>query len=219
MIFNEEEQKTIHKMRDIFLVAKQKFYILKYINTTEKSHPLRNLLCEALFRNVILELYSILYDTTPDTIAKKIIDKLIKQLEINQGVFEFHHEIPFHNIDDGTVDVEIIEEKLKIYIDSDGFEGINLDIQRIRSKFKKYRNKVLAHRDYGKFDYHISQEDIETMVNESEKIITTLLSIIKSTSADCFDVSSLVNDGEIKLLFEVLSGNRVLNSNLYQKLF
>lgn len=218
MIFNEEEQETIHKMREIFFVAKQKFYILKYINTTEKSHPLRNLLCEALFRNIILELYSILYDTTPNTIAKKIFDKLIPEIEKNNGMFNFEHKIPIHNIDDGTVNTEIIHEELPVSIDNENFDGVNFNIQGIRSKFKKYRNKVLAHRDYGKYDYHISQNDIEMMINESEKIINALLKIIQPTTAYCFDVSLSVNDYQITSLFDTLAGNKNVNSTLYQPL-
>ena len=76
MIFTEKEQQAIHKILEVFINAKQKYGILKYINTTEKSHPLRNLLCEALFRNIILELYSVLYDTTRNTIANTINDQL-----------------------------------------------------------------------------------------------------------------------------------------------
>ena len=161
MIFTEKEQQAIHKILEVFINAKQKYGILKYINTTEKSHPLRNLLCEALFRNIILELYSVLYDTTRNTIANTINKKLINTSKENNGIFKLSHDLTFHSIDDGSISVEPYYQELKLSIDkSNNTQIINLNTNEVRQKFKKYRNKILAHKDFPQFDYHIFQDDI-----------------------------------------------------------
>lgn len=218
MIFTEKEQQAIHKILEVFLNAKQKYHILKYINTTEKSHPLRNLLCEALFRNIVLELYSVLYDTTPNTIANTINNKLINKSKENNGVFKLSHDLTIHNMDDGSIRVEPFHQELKLSIDeSNDTQIINLNISEVRQKFKKYRNKILAHKDFPQFDYHIFQDDIEMLIAESEKIITVLLKIIKPGTAYCLDVSILVNDNAITSLFNKLAGNKNLNSAMHQQ--
>lgn len=216
MIFNKEEQKIIHKMRDVFLNAKQKYYILKYINTIEKSHPLRNLLCEALFRNIVLELYSILYDTTKNTIAYTINNKLINKIIENNGILRLSHDLTIYNMDDESTAVETHHQELKLSIDENNTDAIKLNINEVREKFRKYRNKILAHKDFPKFDYHIFQSDIEMLITESETIITILLKIIEPGAAYCLDVSRLVNDSQITSLFDTLAGNKNVNSILYQ---
>ena len=210
MIFTEKEEIAIHKMLDTLKKSKQKYYILKYINNTEKYHPLRNILCEALFRNIILELYSIIFDDRRGTIAKTIIDKLVCQTKKFNGEFEFKLNITVHNIDDDTTEIQPIDYKFNLSIDGNNNDAnfTNLNISETRLKFKKYRNKNLAHKDFSKFDYHILQDDIDMLINESEKIITALLKIAKPQTAYSFDISPFVNDLEITMLFDILAGNK-----------
>ncbi len=292
-LFLEKEINAVNKAYKIFILSKEKYYIFKYINNPNKRHPLKLLLCEALFRNITLELYSIFFDKSKNTISNIIFNKLTKLIKENKGIFISEWDLPYHNLDNGSIETELFSEKIKISIVSekesnviwhdrylmyegtkskfsdipptedaiyktiDGnyfqifngkinnnfqlidpskepdwtndqliqssnivtlFKGhtpvtvINLNIKSIRDKLENYRNQILAHKSFEDFDYHISHTDLETLLIESEKIISTLLRLISPSTAYCFDIKHIVNDHSLSNLFKVLANEHKITN-------
>ncbi len=188
-IFDKKDIENINKIRNTFIIAKQKYFILEYINKPTIYSQVRNLLCESLFRNIILEIYAILYDTDNRTIANKTLNKLTKHIKNNEVVFQFVSQISYDN----STDIDTHHENL--YVSFNGSSdaaanshcNININITDTRNKFKKYRDKVLAHKDNGQYDYHFSQNDIKNLLDESEKIIYLLYKVSQPTTSVCFD--------------------------------
>jgi len=192
-------------MRDSFITSNMKFQILIYINTSLSRHYLKRTLCESLLRNIILELYSMYFDHTKDTIPKIIIDKLQSQIKINGGIYTANYHIDVTNITTGDVRKEAINKCTRIELNNvepkDGYT--NLDFEKIKNKLIKYRNKVLSHKDFD-YDYNITIKDLEDLVSESRKIITALLCIVEPSTGFCLEVSG-VNAKGIRSLFESLA--------------
>lgn len=213
-IFSEQEIHAVNKALNIFILSKQKYYIFKYINDPNKLHPLKLLLCEALFRNIILELYSIFFDETSKTIPNIIFNKLIPLLNKNKGIFILEWDIDYHDLDNGSIETEQVRRTIKISIDSEQKESdvINLNIKSIRDKLKQYRHQILAHKSFKDFNYHISHNDLETLVIEAEKIVSTLLSLTSPSTAYSFDIKHIVNDCSLSNLFRVLASEHKITN-------
>lgn len=156
-VFSEKEINVILKARDVFLISKQKYYIFKYINDPQKLHPLKFILCEALFRNIILELYSIFFDTTNNTIPKKIIPRLTQLLKQKDGIFVLEWDIDCHDLSTSSIKKERRQKIIKISIDNEqnNMGVLNLNITSIRDRLKLYRHHVLAHKSFNNLDYSI----------------------------------------------------------------
>lgn len=207
IIFSEHEIKAIHKARDLFIVSKLKYNIFKYINVPDKQHPLKLVLCEALFRNIILELYSIFFDTNDKTIAKIITKKLTELVKLHKGAFEFKWSIPYYN----SLEVEQFQKAIKISIDNEQKDEniINLNVESVRDKLKKYRHNVLAHKASKDSNYDVSHTDLEMLLIEAEKIVSTLLILVEGPStAYVFSIEHIANDHSINNLFSVLANKR-----------
>lgn len=208
-IFSKEEEKAVNKALKIFMISKQKYYIFKYINNPDKQHPLKLILCEALFRNIILELYSIFFDPTSKTIPSTIFKKLSRLLKQNDGMFILEWDISYQNLDNGYIETEQVQKTIKISIDSEQKDKnvINLNIKSIRDKLKQYRHNILAHKAFEDFDYHVSHIDLEKLVVESENIIYVLLSLTNPSTAYSFEIKHFINDYNLSNLFSILASN------------
>ena len=194
-------------MSDMFYISKQKYNIFKYIYNPDKRHPLKFILCEALFRNTILELYSTFFDTT-GKIPKSIIPKFIDKIKENNGNFISEWDIPIVDADSGITRIQTIRQ-------SNNFNTIILDVDTIREDLKFYRDKVLSHKDHVE-DYSFGLDSLCQLVEASERIICALLKVIEPNVSRSL---SGVKDKEIEMLFKILSGEIHLTTSQLEVLY
>lgn len=219
--FTDGEKDAIIRVSKIFLISKQKYCIFKYINNPNKTHQLKPILCEAIFRNTILELYSIFFDSTRKTIAHTIMNKLRRMVSQNNGKFILKWDGNCINIDNGKTEKLFFTKQLNVLIDVDqttengtenitsndsaSFETINLKIDNVIKTLKIYRHQVLAHKPFESFDYMVTQNHLDMLIIESDKIISVLLNIINPSASYALSVDHMANNHAIRQLFNNLA--------------
>lgn len=187
--YNNEDHASIKEIRDTFVKSSAKFDIFKYIS--EKSSDsmigiqpgLKYLLLETLFRHTILELYTVFFDTDPDSIAH-----IIKKLKKNIGI-------------KATRDNNLEAKKLL---------GMHTSFKK---NLTTYRNNALGHkssiqkRKLSENQFSITTANFEELINTTKLFMNAISKEIEPSTAYCHDLflNGINKDKAISSFFKILS--------------